>query len=84
MFDSGIEEGSSSRGQYDNEFLDYLRKLLISMNEHGIVAYVVSPVPLDTQELTITGDTPGRVLALLRRGESLVRGCWAVVGVRES
>jgi hypothetical protein len=52
------------------------------MNEHGIVAYVVSPVPLGTQELTITGDTPGRVLAILRRGESLV-SCCAVVYVRE-
>ena len=27
---------------YDQEYLDYLRALLLSMNEYGIVAYIVS------------------------------------------
>lgn len=29
-------------GIYDEAYLDYLRKLLESMTEHGLVAYVVS------------------------------------------
>jgi hypothetical protein len=29
-------------GQYDQEYLDYLRALLEGMSKHGLVAYVVS------------------------------------------
>lgn len=29
------------RGQYDQEYLDYLRKLLIKMHENGVAGYVV-------------------------------------------
>jgi hypothetical protein len=32
-----------SSGLYDQEYLDYLRALLQSMQKHGLVAYVVSP-----------------------------------------
>jgi hypothetical protein len=29
-------------GQYDQEYLDYLRALLEGLSKHGLVAYVVS------------------------------------------
>lgn len=29
------------RGQYDQEYLDYLRELLTEMNEEGVAAYIV-------------------------------------------
>jgi hypothetical protein len=41
------------RGKYDEEYLQYLRKLLESMAEYGLVAYVVSPHPAQrTEEVT--------------------------------
>lgn len=37
--------GCTRRGIYDEAYLDYLRKLLESMTEHGLVGYVVSLTP---------------------------------------
>ena len=34
------------RGKYDEEYLQYLRALLQSMREHGLVAYIVSMTPM--------------------------------------
>ena len=37
-----LEAELMSSGQYDQEYLDYLRALLESMGKAGLVAYVVS------------------------------------------
>lgn len=58
-------------GIYDEAYLDYLRKLLESMTEHGLVAYVVSRQALRIRpSLTSTGlsvPPPRRLVTALRR-----------------
>jgi hypothetical protein len=36
-----MSHSSSCSGQYDQEYLDYLRALLSGVSKHGLVAYVV-------------------------------------------
>lgn len=36
-------DGSHS-GVYDEEYLEYLRQLMMSMSEHGIQGYIVRPL----------------------------------------
>ena len=33
---------TTNRGQYDEAYLEYLRALIQSLSEHGLVAYIVS------------------------------------------
>lgn len=55
-------------GQYDQEYLDYLRALLESMGKAGLVAYVVSFyfLFLDAEAQTIV-NPPGRLVPILWR-----------------
>ena len=58
-------------GQYDEEYLEYLGKLLRSMEKHGLFCYVVSLALLARAQLT-AGDAPGRVVQVLWRSEPTV------------
>jgi hypothetical protein len=54
-------------GQYDQEYLDYLRALLESMGKAGLVAYVVScPILWDANAETSV-NPPRRLVPIFRR-----------------
>jgi hypothetical protein len=57
-----------SSGQYDQEYLDYLRALLESMGKAGLVAYVVSYLHTRSIETQPLVNTSRRLVPVLRRG----------------
>jgi hypothetical protein len=56
-------------GQYDQEYLNYLRALLESMGKAGLVAYVVSRRLKLVRNADASVDTSGRLVSILRRRE---------------
>jgi hypothetical protein len=64
-------------GQYDQEYLDYLRALLESMGKAGLVAYVVSCLCFvcDTKAQT-TVNPPRRLVPILWRCKLLHAVCF--------
>jgi hypothetical protein len=68
-----LEAELMNSGQYDQEYLNYLRALLESMGKAGLVAYVVSCLHFacDTKAQTIVNPSR-RLVPILRRSKLLV------------